>query len=657
MLGLMTLMPGISFARDRSRDSMVICRMWEYNERFGKSINGVEKNIYTTYTFTTERRNPLLYLVPTMYSIARGERRFIGEIYGKQSFRTLSDYDLQRQVYCGTIPHHRRVMPSLFELQTPNLYGSELYPDRLLSPFNRTNRFFYKYRVTYWGDKAYVSFRPRSANTQLVTGQAYIDLFTGRIISVAFKGNYDMVKFNVNVSMDDDVNYGTIPVRSMTEASFNFIGNRIKSKIESYHNCQTTLPDSINDCENLEMMEQLRPMKLSAEDQAIYDKQRQEEEEAQNDTTPRKSHKIRDFAWNVVGDHLVNSTRAGANEDYVEISPLFNPLYMGYSQSKGISYKLNIGIRHSWNEHRYLTIEPSFGYAFKLKQFYYTVPVRMTYNPKRNGYAEVTVGNGNRISNSALNDDFHKRMPDSIAMPEFKDLYVLAVNHIAISDWLETTVGVMYHNRTSMNRQLMIDAGMQDVYRSFAPLFTVHLKPWKKGPLLTANYERSIKNILKSDLSYERWEFDAVYKHQAKSVRILNLRAGAGFYTSRSTDYFVDFANFHDNNLPTGWEDDWTGQFQLLNSNWYNESTYYLRGHASYDSPLLMLSWIPLVGRAIETERIYLSALSIQHTRPYFELGYGFQNRFFSTAFFASFLGCKYKEFGCKFTIELFRRW
>ena len=78
MLGLMTLMPGISFARDRSRDSMVICRMWEYNERFGKSINGVEKNIYTTYTFTTERRNPLLYLVPTMYSIARGERRFIG---------------------------------------------------------------------------------------------------------------------------------------------------------------------------------------------------------------------------------------------------------------------------------------------------------------------------------------------------------------------------------------------------------------------------------------------------------------------------------------------------------------------------------------------------------------------------------------------------
>ena len=72
MLGVMTLMPSISFARDRSRDSMVICRMWDYNERYGTSIHGVEKNLYTSYSFTSERRNPLLFLIPTMYSIARG---------------------------------------------------------------------------------------------------------------------------------------------------------------------------------------------------------------------------------------------------------------------------------------------------------------------------------------------------------------------------------------------------------------------------------------------------------------------------------------------------------------------------------------------------------------------------------------------------------
>ncbi len=650
---MMTLIPSICFSRDRANDSLLICRMWEYNERFAESVNGIERNIYTSFDFTTERRNALLFLVPTMYSIAKGDRRYIGEIYGKQTFHTIADYDLRRQVFCGTIPHHRSVMPTLFQLQTPNLYGSELYPDRLLSPFHRTNRFFYKYRVNYLGDRALVSFRPRSANTQLVKGSAYIDVLTGRIISVTFKGEFDMVRFDVDAIMNKNITQSALPERCTTKASFNFLGNRIKSKLESYHNCPISVPDSINDREDEAMMARLRPIPLSEEDQAIYNK-RQENE---NDTTSSRHGKFRDFAWNVVGDHLINSIHSGEGGNYIHISPLFNPLYMSYSKSKGVSYKLNIGVRHTWNSHRYLTVDPYIGYTFKLKQFYYTVPVRMTYNPKREGFAEVTIGNGNRISSAPLYEDFQKRMGDKIEMPEFKDLYLQAVNHVNISDWLGTTVGIVYHRRTSMDKALMRTAGMSDRYSSFAPLMTIHLQPWRKGPMLTANYERGLKNMFQSELAYERWEFDAVYKHQAKSVRILNLRAGAGFYTRRNTNYFVDFSNFHDNNLPTGWEDDWTGQFQLLDSRWYNESRYYIRSHISYDSPLLMLSWIPLVGRAIETERIYISALSIEHTRPYFELGYGLQNRFFSTALFASFLGYKYQQFGCKFTLELFRRW
>jgi hypothetical protein len=95
----------------------------------------------------------------------------------------------------------------------------------------------------------------------------------------------------------------------------------------------------------------------------------------------------------------------------------------------------------------------------------------------------------------------------------------------------------------------------------------------------------------------------------------------------------------------------------MADSRWYNESNYYLRGHVSYDSPLVMLSWLPFVGDMVETERLYLSALNIKHTRPYIELGYGFRTRFFSTGLFAGFLGKQYHSFSCKFTFELFRRW
>ena len=73
--------------------------------------------------------------------------------------------------------------------------------------------------------------------------------------------------------------------------------------------------------------------------------------------------------------------------------------------------------------------------------------------------------------------------------------------------------------------------------------------------------------------------------------------------------------------------------------------------------PLLFATWLPLIGRYIERERLYASAVLIAHTRPYYELGYGLSNRYFSGGVFVSMLNGKFHEFGGKITIELFRRW
>lgn len=140
-------------------------------------------------------------------------------------------------------------------------------------------------------------------------------------------------------------------------------------------------------------------------------------------------------------------------------------------------------------------------------------------------------------------------------------------------------------------------------------------------------------------------------------MKLLNIRLGGGFYTNKSTDYFVDFSNFRENYLPEGWDDEWTGNFQLLRSQWYNASEYYLRMNASYESPLMIMSRLPLIGKYVETERFYIGALRIQDTKPYSELGYSFTNRYFSAGVFTSFLGAKYHDIGFKFTMELFRRW
>ena len=121
--------------------------------------------------------------------------------------------------------------------------------------------------------------------------------------------------------------------------------------------------------------------------------------------------------------------------------------------------------------------------------------------------------------------------------------------------------------------------------------------------------------------------------------------------------YFLDFENFREDNMPGGWNDDWTGDFQLLNRDTYNSSDYYLRANLTYESPLMLLSKAPLLGKYVEMERVYVSALVVDGIYPYTEMGYGFTNRLFSIGLFVATREIKYDGFGCRLGLELFRDW
>ena len=667
MLGMMVFMPGICLAEVEAQavtstqakaDSTILNKIWSYAKHLDVNLKGKEQNVYMSYSFMTKRRNFTLWLIPTLYSIAKGDRNYFSESYCRMKFIDDEEFEMKRQVVCGTIPSYRNVMPTLMELVAPRIYDVSIYPDQILSPFNKSNRHFYSYQ-TYFTDthQCIVQFSPRTDNTQLIKGHAVVNTDDGYIHAAIFEGTYDMFSYKVTLLMNDDKKDDVLPSRCTSDASFYFLGNRINASFSTYYNCPTTLPDSLNECHDRDLMDKLRPVSLTNIEQEIYNHSDLKQQENQDSTKTRRKSKFSDFMWNVLGDNLVNSLQANTKGATVSISPLFNPLYFGYSQSQGLSYKLNIGAQYFWNSKRYLTFNPSLGYNFKKKQFYFTAPLRMTYNPKRNGYAELTWANGNRTNNGALVEDLQERAGEDVEIPEFKDEFVQVVNNVVAFDWLEIKTGLEYHRRSSTNKALMREVGMDDVYKSFAPLLEVQLNPWQKGPMLTIHYEHGFQNVLQSDLRFDRWEFDACYKRPMRSLRAFNIRLGTGFYTSRNSDYFVDYTNFREYNLPSGWDDDWTGQFQLLDSRWYNESNYYLRGNFSYESPLLALTWLPIIGRMLKTERVYLSALSIEHTRPYFELGYGFTNRFFTTGFFVSFLNTKFQRFGCRFTLELFRDW
>ena len=125
-----------------------------------------------------------------MYSIAEGDRMFIHESYNRVKFKDIQVYDVNRQVVYSTIRHNRRIMPTLVEFLTPNIYGETIYLDHMLSPFHRTNAKYYRYDVQpLITGVAHIKFKPRfNDNTQLVSGEAVVDLNTGKIISTSIDG-------------------------------------------------------------------------------------------------------------------------------------------------------------------------------------------------------------------------------------------------------------------------------------------------------------------------------------------------------------------------------------------------------------------------------------------------------------------------------------
>lgn len=664
VLGMLTMLPGICFAQ-QAPDTLLLNKMWNYRRYFGHELTGETPNMYVRYTLETERRNPSLFLVPSMYSVAKGNRKFVSESYGKIKFDDEQHWEMQRQVSCGTIPHNRQISKRFSAFLAPNIYGMTLYEDRLLSPFHRTNRRYYRYNVYYFGNQAHVTFTPKLENTQLVKGRAVVDPMSGRIKSVTFHGEYDMIDFDVNMMAADEDTNAMLPLRCSTNARFRFLGNRIKTNFLATYHSETTLPDTIRNVEDRQLMDSLRTVPLMKEEEDIYrqyDEDRETAEAVAKRKQEEKSGRSLGDMLSSIGGQLTSSQDANSGKASVHLAPLLNPQYVSYSKRHGLSYRIQLGLAYRFNKFRFLTLQPQLGYNFKIKQLFYVAPLRFTYNPKRNGYAEITVANGNRITNSSVQDAISQQIGDTIDLDKFdldlfNDMYVQAVNNIEVSDWLEITAGLVYHLRTAVNKYAMIYANRPTTYRSFAPLITLHLSPFRHGPYFMLSYERGIKGILNSNLEYGRIEFDVTHQFKLSRMRLLNLRAGMGLYPNQSTTYFLDYANFRDENLPQGWDDDWTGQFQLLDSRWYNNSKYYLRANASFESPMLCLSFLPWLGRAIETERIYLSTLSIQHTRAYSEIGYGLSTRFFSMGVFASFLNLKYREFGCKFTFELFRDW
>ncbi len=646
---------------------------------YAASVDSTTRSPESTYTyrrmfFSVDRRNPFLMLVPTAYAIAHGQqRRYVSETYGRMDYLPDGGYEENVLLHTTTVPHRRQALSPLSRYLMPKIYDETIFGEDLLSPFHRANRQWYRYKVTsIAGECASVTFKPRRKSTQLVSGTALVEEATGRIISCHLTGEYDMATFRLQMMMGNDGLRSLYARRCEVLTRFRFVGSKTTTRLLVCYGLPQVLTDSIADKNDMQLMARVRPYALEAEEQGLYDSWQRRRQ--QRDTTARADtlhHRLttKEILWDMVGDNLVNriKTRFGENnEGYLRINPILNPLYMGYDHRRGFTYKFDVRASYQLGDNSEVSARLKSGYAFKQRQFYFRLPIFLYFNKRKNNYLKLEWGNGNHIRSKSVKKGMMEeyQLPDEYGestydyLNEFRRGDVRLIFNWNFNSHVGFQVGTLYQYHEAVQTMAFRELGWETHYRSFAPVFQFQWRPrgWD-GPVFTADYDRSIKGSLKSNTGYERVEFDGSYIHRIRRLKALQMRAGVGFYTWKDRKaYFLNYENFREDNLPGGWNDDWSGDFELLRSDNYNYSSYYVRANISYESPLLLLSWLPGVGRYMEMERIYLSMLDAEKLHPYVELGYGFTNRIFSCGIFVS-NGKGNRSVGCKIGLELFRHW
>ncbi len=671
LLTVMLAQPGSSAAASRRYSLQTMKRVFAYAATVDTTgLRQKESYAYLKYDLRTNRRNALLLAIPTMFAVANGgDREHVGETYSRVTCTPSGELHATRLLEHSTVPHQMRTMPTVLKYLTPLVYDEMIIDQRILSPFNYRNRRFYRYRVSPFSSGiAFVSFSPRLKNTQLVRGWARVATATGQVIEAAMDGEYDLVRFHLAVTMGESGVESLLPRDCSLNARFLFMGNDITAEYTSYYGLPKTISDTIASRRDTALISRIRPVPLTSHEQYLFDRYYARRKSAAADSAA--SHRRKGFAsrmWDAVGRNLIQRTsqKFGARDQgNFRISPILNPLYFSYSSRRGLTYKLDLRGNYFFNDHQKLETRFKLGYAFKQHQFYFNFPFTFYMDQRHNAYVRTEWASGRQITSSEVVDAIKNERGDSINWDQlnlqyFRDHSFRVSAHYDPSPHWGLDTGLEVHKRTAIKHDGFHMAGKPVAYTSVAPVVELTYRPsGYYGPILTANYERSIRGFLGSNLEYERLELDAQYKYRMSALSSLQMRAGTGFYTHKGKDsYFLDYSNFREENIPGGWNDDWACSFELLNRGWYNASQYYVRANIAYETPLLLLSWLPLAGRLVEKERIYVNALSVHHLHPYVEYGYGFSCRAFSLAAFLAQRNFKVDGFTVRLGLELFRHW
>ena len=351
----------------------------------------------------------------------------------------------------------------------------------------------------------------------------------------------------------------------------------------------------------------------------------------------------------------------------------------GYNFVDGYKVGLGIGFGRDFSDFLSVAVEPSVYYNTGRKVVSGSADARLDYAPLRGGCLSMS---GGRVS-----ADYNTEHPESAALvalysalfarndTKFYDkAFVSLRNEIEIANGTRFMAGVSWERRRSLVNHISqswfkkaakpnlpanaefaalpssgSEALTANVSVSYTPAAYYFIKNGRKHylqsrfPTFTLSYTRGI-GFKDGTPSYNRID---VKVEQEIGIGIFNkiiYQVRGGAFLDANGLQFPDFKHFSATRFPLTTHR-FADSFVLLDSYEYSTADHYAEAGFTWQSPRLLLKFLPFLRKKNFSECLHLRSLAVCHRRPYSELGYSV-NVFdlASVGFFTSWQGFDYRS-------------
>lgn len=695
----------------------ILVKAMKAAESYSEAVEEYDADIYMRVYIETLKKNYLYrytHLIPTFVLHDRNSNEGLIEVLGDLEFNYPNNYTANIKHLFSTFSQKKVIEMLPSNLLHINIYNEMSSNERFFMPLRETSKKYYTYKLeqTYTINNSTfytISFTPVYKAPKLLEGRFVIEQGTWRVMQFICEGVDLALDFSIELNMGNEEATQLLPVNATIHQKFSYLGNVVTNRnLVSIDYKTITLKDKRPKVKNLNISnfykvrldsvplnndsifwEKERKIPLQARERDIVDQFYLEQSINKIDNFKNDSlisNKVNPMLW---AKNMVTNTRYKYKSTDIDYSGAFNPTLFSYSSYDGFSYGQKLNVNYEFKRQSTLQTKAFVGYMFKRKELFTNISTTWNYNPAHLGMLSLSIGNGNKTYSSLFLEEIQDSLINSglklenLAFDYYKDYYLRLYNTVEISNGLTIGTGVDFHIRNAENNK--IDAstvsnslattdtdGVTKMFKSrntFSPIITLTWTPEQyyrfdrrqkiyvrsPYPTMKLEFSKGIKGIFGSDSEYNRFEFDISQNIQLELMKSFQYHIGVGFFSNQKSEYFNDFSYFAKRNFPETWDDGIGGVFNLLNRQFYNASDSYIQTHFMYETPFIVLNFIPILSKGVVTERLYFSHLYNPYIRSYSEVGYGIGNRYLNAAIFGSFHKLKFHEVGFKISLNILK--